>query len=213
MRTDVVTIDASCVAKLFLEEADSPTFRTWYRAMQYHGVKFRAPNLLVYELGNIIGDEFPDKDERTRAMILESALTGIQLKETEPDHPFRFMAKPKLTYYDAAYVADGVDSGSIASADKRMRKAAANTDSMTHIWTPELQAAAAAPGFSAWLRAQNDKGPVGDVSRGIRADPSTKNLETYLDAWRHLEAMHASDTALEALDGALTEFLVFTKSR
>ena len=211
MRTDVVTIDASCVAKLLLEEADSPTFRAWYRAMQYHGVEFRAPHLLVCELGNTIAHEFPDFDEAARARILESALTGIQLQETQPDRPFRFMAKPKLTYYDAAYVADGFDSGSIASADERMRKAAANTGNLTHIWTPELQLGVATPGFVAWLRAQDDQDSIGDVSRDIRADPSTKNLDAFLDVWRHMEGMGASTAALAALDQALATFMVVTR--
>lgn len=212
MRTDVVTIDASLVAKLFLEEPDSPAFRGWYRAMQYHGVEFRAPNLLAYELGNIIGDEFPDKDEGTRAQILESALTGILLQDTELDQPFRFMAKPKITYYDAAYVADGCASGSIASADERMRRAAANTGKRTRIWTPELQAAAAAPSFVTWLRAHDGQDPTGDVSREIRADPSARNLETFLDVWRHMESVRASDSALEALDLSLTKFVAVNKA-
>lgn len=211
MRTEVVTIDASCVAKLFLEEADSAEFRTWYRAMQGHGVQFRAPHLLVYELGNVIGDEFFDVDEHTRVRILESALTGIQLQDTDPGQPFRFMGKPKLTYYDAAYVADGFDSGSIASADERMRKAAANTGNMTRIWTPELQRAAAAPGFVAWLRDQDGQDPAGDVSRGIRADPLAKNLDTYLDAWRHMEGRRVPHAALEALDRALATYVVSSK--
>ena len=211
MRTDVVTIDASSVAKLFLEERDSPSFRTWYRAMQDHGVEFRTPHLLVYELGNTIANEFPEADEHMRARILENALTGIQLHETEPDQPFRFMARPKLTYYDAAYVADGFDSGSIASADKDLRKSAANTGNLTRIWTPELQAAAVAPSFAAWLRAQDEQDATGDVSRDIRADPSSKTLETYLDVWRHLEGMRASDSAIKALDEALAVFTSFTK--
>lgn len=203
MRTDAVTLDASCVAKLFLEEPDSPTFRAWCLAMRAAAVRFEAPTLLQFELGSILQREFGDLAAQERGRMLAQALDGIELVPISPEAPFR--VDGALTYYDASYAAAAQESGALATDDLKMAKASAGQGGLVRVWTASQRAAAIDKGFVAWL-AQHEDDPAAGLAADLRRDPSAIHLQTFLEVWRHLEDVAAPQQSMEALDEAFERF-------
>lgn len=171
MRTDAVTIDASALAKLILDEPDSAEFAEWYRQLRTAGVRAESSPLLQFELGNLLQREFP-RDERN-GKILEAALDGVDAPPIAPPSPLRFA--PPLTYYDASYLAAARASGALATYDDRMGRLAAKEGLV--VWGAGNVRTATRPGFVGWIRQQR-KGIPGDGAR---------------DEWSYLQALAWTD--------------------
>lgn len=204
MRTESVTLDASCLAKLFLEEPDSPAFRRWYQAMRACGAAFQAPALIQYELGNILRREFRDAPAELKGRILGEALEGVEMVQVDAAQPFLLAAD--LTYYDAAYACDALATGALATDDARLAAIGQRQGSTVLVWSPKAMQAATDPGFVPWLKRQRKGTAIGDVAQDLRMDPSSAGVETFLQAWDHFRRVGASEAALRALDMAFERF-------
>ncbi|HVL49697.1 MAG TPA: type II toxin-antitoxin system VapC family toxin [Candidatus Thermoplasmatota archaeon] len=117
-------VDASALAKLFLEEIESEAFRAWYVAEVQRGSTFGAPALLGYEMAHLLASniEAPGaKREAAKwwARRLDEILDGIDLDDNAARHVFPWM--PHLSGYDASYLAVAtLHKASIVSYDRRM---------------------------------------------------------------------------------------------
>jgi predicted nucleic acid-binding protein len=114
-------LDASAVAKLFLEEPESPAFRTWYRAQVRRGARFAAPGLLGYEVAQLVAKNVKVSAGGFAARVRQP-LEGIHL------HPAFDTVGPfvgPLTAYDASYLATAATFGAIlVSYDRALLRAA-----------------------------------------------------------------------------------------
>ncbi len=104
-------VDASALAKLFLDEPESKAFRTWYLAQIQLGAVFAAPGLLGYEVAHLMARnlDVPAKPKDWFAVRHDEALEGIVLH-----HQIARLIQPfarKLTGYDASYIALAVAEG------------------------------------------------------------------------------------------------------
>lgn len=115
-------IDASALAKLVLDERESPAFRAWYRDCVSHGERLFAPDLLPYELANTLWRRLSDPralpEDATRD-IVRDALIHVDL-----DHEAWARIGPwrgRLTAYDAAYLSLAAAKGAtLVTYDERL---------------------------------------------------------------------------------------------
>ncbi|MHB8634318.1 MAG: PIN domain-containing protein [Thermoplasmatota archaeon] len=100
-------VDASALAKLFLDEPDSPAFRAWYLSEVQRGETFGAPSLLGYEIAHLISRNLKPPAGAKRADWLaqrhDEVMTGIALDEAGARRGCAMAGR--LTGYDAAYLA------------------------------------------------------------------------------------------------------------
>lgn len=101
-------LDASALAKTFLDEPESPAFRAWYRERIGEGARLAAPDLLGYEIAHLMARNVGARGPfRSR---VRQAVEGIQL------HPAFDAVGPYvdgLTAYDASYLATAAASGAV----------------------------------------------------------------------------------------------------
>lgn len=125
-------IDASAVAKLFLDQSASRALRDWYYAVRASGVPVVAPTLLPYEIGQVARREFADDPDAQRIALVE-ATRGIDL--VAPDLAKTATLAPDLSFYDASYLAVALATRTrLVTYDKRLARAA--TDAGVHVVTP-----------------------------------------------------------------------------
>ncbi|MBW3583013.1 MAG: type II toxin-antitoxin system VapC family toxin [Euryarchaeota archaeon] len=95
-------VDASAVAKLFLDEPGAETFRDWWYGALLTDTPMSAPGLLRYEIGALIVRNLGHLDSPARRRTWREAVAGIRFDdETVLDA----LTVDGLTFYDAAYVA------------------------------------------------------------------------------------------------------------
>ncbi len=141
-----ITIDASVAAKLAFEEADTEATRAWFYGLLDHGVRFTAPTLIHYELGNVLVKK-PSIAAGDRSEILTDLLFGILLRETTAGAPFA--DAPPLSYYDASYIADArAGPQGLATFDPKMAKRAALA---LPVWDGPRIRGATDPTFGEWI--------------------------------------------------------------
>ena len=121
-------LDASALAKLFLEEPESERFREWYVTEVHRGATFGAPGLVAYEVAHLLGKKVTPPDGEDAASWLaqrhDDVLDGIELDHRAPREVFAWMER--LSGYDASYLAAAyAAAATLVSYDAALRKAAA----------------------------------------------------------------------------------------
>lgn len=107
-------------AKLFLEDDGYRAYRRWFKETVQGGERLVAPGLLAYELGRVIEREFDDEPVEIQQEVHRRSLGIVDLRPLEQGGTFR-IASEGLTFYDAAYVALAVSTGSpLATEDNQV---------------------------------------------------------------------------------------------
>lgn len=96
-------VDASSLAKLFLEDEGFQALRRWFRETVQGGGELLGPPLLRYEIGNVVQREYDDAPVEDRVEIVVEALRHVRLEDVDAGDCFE--AAGELTFYDAAYLA------------------------------------------------------------------------------------------------------------
>lgn len=117
---DRFVLDASAVAKLFLNEVHSDALRDWFFERRLAGDELLAPPLLPFEIGHTIHVGLGRSGAEGRD-VLDAALRGIKLVGSALGDSFDLL--DSCTFYDAAYVALAIRAKSpLVTYDERMRR-------------------------------------------------------------------------------------------
>lgn len=112
-------VDTSSLAKLFLEDEGYEAFRAWFGDAVRGGADLLAPELLRYEIGNVVQREYGEATVEDRVEIIVEALR--HLRPEDADVGACFEAAGDLTFYDAAYLALARDRGAtLVTWDRRL---------------------------------------------------------------------------------------------
>jgi predicted nucleic acid-binding protein len=120
-------LDASAVALLFLDQPRSTEFESWYHERRKSRCRFFAPDLLPYELANILhrerGATTDAKNPDYLVQIVRDATQGIVLETDSWTRTWSWAGT--LSAYDAAYaaLADAKDA-TLVTYDEGLTKAA-----------------------------------------------------------------------------------------
>ena len=119
-------LDASALAKLFLDEARSDELRAWIARTLAAGQTPQVPHLAFSEIGRIIQKERSDLTTAQAKELHESVFLGFDVAPLDPtDDGVWDMAAKGLTYYDAEYVHLAHRLGAtLVTADKDQTKRA-----------------------------------------------------------------------------------------
>lgn len=128
-------LDASAVAKLFLDEPESAAFRSWYLQEVEAGAIFAAPSLLSYEVAHLLARNLaPPRGASAPEWLAErhdDVLSGILLDEGAARRVFPWVGA--LTGYDASYLAVAVAArASLVTYDATLLKEARKQGVPTH---------------------------------------------------------------------------------
>lgn len=117
-------VDASAVAKLFLDEPESMSFRDWWYASLGAGAPFYAPSLMRFEVGNLVVRNLKALDATQRRRAWREALAGVTWDDDAVPAAFEHTSGG-LTFYDAAYVAlAAARKASLVTFDDEMARVA-----------------------------------------------------------------------------------------
>lgn len=119
-----VVVDASALAKLFLDEAESPAFRAWRDEQIQAGTRFEAPDLLGYEIAHIVSKvlkvQVPGED--SFAGLVRRTVEGIVLHRAFAEIG-DFVGEASA--YDASYLAvASAMSSPLVTYDRDLQRAA-----------------------------------------------------------------------------------------
>ncbi len=118
-------LDASALAKAFLEEVGSKEFRAWLAKETAKGTALHAPHLAYSEVGRVIQKECRDLAVEETKELHQAVFIGIDLIPLDPSNGGAWEAAKGLTFYDAEYVgAANLTGGTLVSADETQLKAA-----------------------------------------------------------------------------------------
>lgn len=119
-------IDASALAKSFLNESMSAEFRAWLTEAIVAGADVRAPPLAVAEIGRTIQKTHPSVSTAQAKELHASVFMGIRIHDTDPGGLAAWDYAGGLSYYDAKYVQMAASlEATLVTADSRQRDAAA----------------------------------------------------------------------------------------
>ncbi|MEK6976313.1 MAG: type II toxin-antitoxin system VapC family toxin [Candidatus Thermoplasmatota archaeon] len=124
-------VDASAITKLFLDEPESVAFRTWYGDRAVAGSRMHSPELLGYEVANVLAKSRPEWAPQDFSKALQAALGGIELSRS-------FLAVgaflPDASAYDANYLAVARSTNAaLVTYDRDLVRAAARHGIRVHI--------------------------------------------------------------------------------
>ncbi|MBI4392310.1 MAG: type II toxin-antitoxin system VapC family toxin [Euryarchaeota archaeon] len=118
-------LDASALAKSFLDEAGSEEFRAWLSETSAKGMALQAPHIAYSELGRVIQKECRDLKVAEAKELHRAVFLGIDLIPLNTDDDRVWDAATGVTYYDAEYLEAAVSTGgTLVSADDRQLQAA-----------------------------------------------------------------------------------------
>lgn len=118
-------LDASALAKLFLEEEGYREMRSWFRERIQEGDDLFAPHLASYELGRIIQRTHGDLDPDEQAQLLSTITDQLAFGWPPDVASFQAGGEHGLTFYDASYLALASDGEhTLVTADGDMVQAA-----------------------------------------------------------------------------------------
>ena len=130
-------LDASVIAKAFLEEAGSKELRAWLAEATAQGTSVHAPHLAYSEVGRIIQKECRDLKIAEAKELHQAAFIGINILPLNTSDGLVWDATKHLTYYDAEYVdAARFTGGTLVSADEKQLQAAAKIGIKTLSFSP-----------------------------------------------------------------------------
>jgi predicted nucleic acid-binding protein len=119
-------VDASALAKAFLDEEGAAAFRAFLWEAVDEGRTLRAPRLLAYELGNIVAFQYPEAEPERRAAILEDGLTLVRTEPIEEPGALFPLVDEAGSFHDAAYLWLARDEdGLLVTYDEGLADAAA----------------------------------------------------------------------------------------
>lgn len=137
-------LDASALAKSFLEEGKSKEFRAWMEAALRRGDTLYAPHIAYSEIGRIIQKECPElKPDDARELHLATFL-GVTLLPVN-DQGGTWDHATGLTYYDAEYLDAAIATGPsrLVSGDEKQLKQADRFGIQSVSFSPSRPAKAA----------------------------------------------------------------------
>lgn len=119
-------IDASALAKSFLNEPMSAEFRAWLTEAIEAGADVRAPPVAVAEIGRTIQKTHPSASTAQAKELHAAVFMGVRIHDLDPRGLDAWEYAGNLTYHCAKYVqmAAGLDA-TLVTADSRQRDAAA----------------------------------------------------------------------------------------
>lgn len=130
-------LDASVLAKAFLEETGSQEFRAWLAQETAQGTPLHAPHLAYSEVGRVIQKECRDLKAAEAKELHQAAFIGINIIPLDTSDGLVWDATKHLTYYDAEYVDAARSTGSaLVSADDKQLQAAAKIGVKTLSFSP-----------------------------------------------------------------------------
>jgi predicted nucleic acid-binding protein len=97
-------LDASALAKTFLEEPRSEEFRTWLRSRLMAGDALVTPRLAFSEIGRIIQKELPSLSTSDRMELHAAVLGGVRTFEEKRIDVAIWKHAARITFYDAEYL-------------------------------------------------------------------------------------------------------------
>lgn len=122
----VAVVDASCLAKLVVEEPGSAEFTAWFGAEVRASGRVEAPSVVRYELGRILQRDLAGEKAGVLAALHEATLRHVLLSDPPARQVFKVAARG-LTFADAAYVALALQrGGGLVTTDDDMRAVARN---------------------------------------------------------------------------------------
>lgn len=101
-------LDASIAVKFFADEEGSDLARDLWRRSEIFELHLLAPDLILYEIGNVLGKAKRLKEStivEALHLLLGSSLKFFPPEERIFDIALGFMKKYGLTFYDASYAA------------------------------------------------------------------------------------------------------------
>lgn len=118
-------LDASALAKSFLDEARSAEFRAWLSEAFVNGKPVHAPHIAHSELGRVIQKECPELKVAEAKELHRAVFLGIDLLPLDANDDRPWDAASGVTYYDAEYLGAAVSmGGTLVSADDKQLEAA-----------------------------------------------------------------------------------------
>jgi predicted nucleic acid-binding protein len=126
-------VDASCLVKLFLDNAGHEAFRAWFHDALAQGKPLHAPHLLVYETGRVIERELDDLPPSEQEELLRRATGAFRYGWGRAGTAFEACREHDLTYYDAAYLQVAIEeTADLVTSDKALAKAAGSLGIRVH---------------------------------------------------------------------------------
>lgn len=117
-------VDCSVLGKLLLAEPKRNEVRAWFEEAQAGHWELTAPDIVFYELGNVLARALPHADPAELGAALEQALARLQMRRPAPA-AVSAIVRRGLTFYDAAYVAVAQETGAtLVTLDDKMAKVA-----------------------------------------------------------------------------------------
>lgn len=121
-------LDASAVARLFLDQPGAREFEAWYHDRSRERCRFFAPDILPYELANILHRELGAtpraQDPEFMVDVVRSGIQGIEIHEHGWTRTWPWA--PTLSAYDAAYAAlASVKQATLVTYDRHLAQVAA----------------------------------------------------------------------------------------
>lgn len=117
-------VDCSVLAKLVVVEAHRKEVRAWFDEAHRNAWHLTAPDIVFYELGNVLARAWPQTDPAALAAALDETTALLDLRRPAAEAVTE-MARRGLTFYDASYVALARQSGAtLVTSDDKMAKAA-----------------------------------------------------------------------------------------
>jgi predicted nucleic acid-binding protein len=134
-------LDASALAKSFLDEDRSDELRAWLRGAQDRGEPLRTPPIAFSELGRVIQKECRDLTAAQRHELHQALFLGIEVLHLDLETSYLWTVAAVAagtTYYDAEYVAAAHKSqGTLVSADEGQLAAARKAGVKTLSFSPK----------------------------------------------------------------------------
>lgn len=117
-------VDCSVLAKLVVVEAHREEVRAWFDEAHRNAWHLVAPDIVFYELGNVLTRAWQQKAPAALAAALDETTALLDLRRPSAEAVTE-MTRRGLTFYDASYVALAKQGGAtLVTADAKMAKVA-----------------------------------------------------------------------------------------
>jgi predicted nucleic acid-binding protein len=120
-------VDASVILKWVVGDREEPDQEKAIRLLALWGEGIHnlwAPTLWEYEVANFLGRELPAEANTKMKMLKGLGIKSVVLSDQMIERSFLLMKARKITFYDAAYLADAHEIGGvlITADDKFVKK-------------------------------------------------------------------------------------------
>lgn len=126
--SNIYVLDASVILKWVFntpEETDRESALMLLNSWVAGECEFVLPSLWLYEVGNIIGRNIPDKAAEVMELLIDYRLAEAPLTTAIASRTLSIMADCSVTFYDAVYHAIALErKGTLVTADAAYLKKA-----------------------------------------------------------------------------------------